>query len=317
MSRNEENKKFVNDDFNWQNANSKVATIMNPDRIEMMKKRLTWLPEDSSDLFKINSMGYRSDEFIESRDLIFAGCSETWGDAVLEDGIWGNILSKKMGVKSYNLGASGKSVQFIVNNLLAFFKENGNPKFLFCLFPEFTRCEMKSDVSFMKNINVADKARGRMTYSVIKYFERDISKYSKAPHLAEEIIPDEFIFSITIDYIKYLETYCNLNNIFFRWGTWSKHEDNYLKNNIDHLDFKNYTYLGLSKWKHFSGDTPEDVGYFLKDKKECHEEVNIYGRNFYESMDLDIKNKKHGHMPIHTHIHIAEDFERSLNDNSN
>jgi hypothetical protein len=323
---------FVNDPFNWKNAMNSIETIIDEDLLTSMENQLAWRPENLDYVYEINSKGYRSDEFIETRDIVFAGCSETWGIGVLEEGIWGNILSDKMGMKSYNLGAPGTGVQFIVNNLLAFFKEYGNPKFLFCLFPEFTRFEMRSDLSFMTSARLGKNLKSRSYFQVIKPLDPTKKvQYSKIPHLAEELIPHEFIFSISISYIKMLEYYCELNNIFFRWGTWDKAQDNYLSNNMSSLDFQNYVCLNFNKWEQFTGKEGNWIRYFHKDgdmcdknagsckiKEECHEDIkHLYGRNFYEPMDLDIKNKTVGHMPIHMHAHIAEDFGRSWNDNSN
>lgn len=323
---------FVNDSFNWKNAMNSVETIFGSEVLADMEKQLMWKPENLDFIYSMNSKGYRSDEFIENREIVFAGCSETWGVGVLKDGIWGNILSKSMGMKSYNLGSPGTSVQFIINNLLAFFKQHGNPKFLFCLFPEFTRFEMKSDVSFMTSSRIGRNLKGRASYPVIKNLDpTQRVQYSKMPHLAEEVIPHEFIFSISIDYIKMLEIYCKLNNIVFLWGTWDKTQDKYIGNNINSLDFNNYVHLDFNKWEQFMGTKGDGIRYFHKSgilcedtfgsctmKEKCHEEMkHLYGRNFYEPMDLDIKNKTIGHMPIHMHIHIAEYFERALNNDSN
>ena len=323
---------FVNDKFNWQNANFKLVKGDSEYDLKRKTEGLYWLMKESESPYSINSMGYRTDEFLEQRDLVFAGCSQTWGDGVVYDGIWGNILSKSLGIKSYNLGLGGKSTQFIVQNLIAFFKQYGNPKMVFCLFPEFTRMEMKSSADFMISKNSSPGISGKNTYSLIPIAvnPNKNTKYSKMPHIAEEMIPLELAFSISLDYINMLELYCKLYDIKLFWGTWDPFQDKYLNENIDSMDFENYVYLSQEKWEKRIQD--DYINYFHEDgilcsgripgpcttHNTCHEELKeIYGKNFNFSMDSDPKNKIWGHIPVHTHIHIAEYFERALKNDSN
>jgi hypothetical protein len=320
---------FVNDPFNWSNANFKFK--FGGDELDRQNKKLFWLPDGIDSPYKINSKGYRSDEFLETRDIVFAGCSQTWGEGVLYDAIWGNILSKLLEKKSYNIGLGGKSVQFIVQNAIAFCKEYGNPKALFCLFPEFTRIEMKSDTRFMIGNNTPIDRHGKITYSLIPS-QPDPNKrikYSKIPHLAEDIIPSEFIFSVNLDYINMLEIYCELNGIKLFWGTWDKFQDEYLNKNIHSMGFKNYVYLEEDKWEKRKADA--FVEKFHEDGimcnseeaecstyKKCHEDYKEkYGKNFDLPMDSDIKNRLLGHMAVHKHIHVAEKFEGAFKNASN
>jgi hypothetical protein len=337
---------FVNNRFNWQNSNyiltKPFGKSSRDSYIEKLNNKLLWTSEKDSVIYNINSMGYRSDEFIENRQMVFSGCSQTFGVGVLNDGVWGNVLSKRLKIDPYNLGLGGKSVQFTVQNLISFFKEYGNPKFLFCLFPEFTRIEMKSDVSFMKSKYIIEK-EGFKTYSILPSIEtpnRHIV-YSKKPHIAEDIIPSELFFSINLDYIRMLEIYCELKDITFRWGTWDRAQDKYLNKNIKDMDFKNYVYLEMDKWhgpvflknnrQSLQGIEYDDYiphfhesGLNCYGKKpcpsntKCHEDLrDFYGKNFDIPMDMDVKNMDFGHMPIHKHIHIADCFERSIRNDSN
>jgi hypothetical protein len=320
---------FVNDSFNWTNANLGLKNVSDYKHKERRIKELAWLPEGIEDPYLLNSKGYRSDEFLETRDMVFAGCSQTFGDGLLNNAIWGNILSEKMNLKSYNLGLGGISTQFIVQNLIGFFKEYGNPKFLFCLFPEFTRFQMKSKIEFMKSFYDEVNESGRKDYPVMQFLSTDKNpKYSKAPHIAENIIPEEFTFSISIDYIRMLEFYCKANNIVLRWGTWNNYQDEYINKNISKMDFENYVYLGMIKWEqdrsngkryfHADGNTCRDLDKECTSYDDCHEEIKVkFGKIFDMAMDLDIKNKKSGHLPAHVQTHIAEDFERSLNNDKN
>ena len=314
--------RFVNDKFNWRNSRHILFSADAAGTLERKKEFLFWTPDEEKDPYAVNSMSYRSDEFAETRDIIFAGCSQTWGEGVVYDGIWGNILSKSLDKKSYNLGIASKGTQFIVNNTIAFCKKYGNPKVLFCLLPEFTRIEMMSDADFMKGMFTLPNTTGRHQYNIIpnKRNPEKNTKYSKAPHLAEDMIPSEFLFSINLDYIHMLEMYCELNDIQLFWGTWDPWQDSYLNKNIDSTDFKNYVYLDSNKWdmdqsskkEEFYGDDNTYTNYI-----KCHEEYREkYGKNFNFAMDINPKNGE-GHMAVHKHIHIAEKFEEAFKNAGN
>ena len=190
---------------------------------------------------------------------------------------------------------------------------------------------MKSDVSFMSGKAVPASRYGRTTYHLIPNLNPDkIAKYSKAPHLAEEIIPLELIFSINLDYINMLELYCELNNIKLFWGTWDKFQDEYLNKNIGSLDFKNYVYLEQDKWEKRMHDDYSEK--FHDDRMLCIDEYDLpcnthtkchenykekYGKNFDLPMDSDPVNRLFGHMAVHRHVHIAEKFEGAFKNASN
>jgi hypothetical protein len=318
---------FINDEFNWMNSKYKVYS--GEPVTTSQNKKLFWTPDDIKDPYQVNSMAYRSDEFSETRDIIFAGCSQTWGEGVVLDGIWGNILSRSLDKKSYNLGIGSKGVQFIVKNIISFCKEYGNPKVVFCLFPEFTRIQMKSHADFMVSKNTHTGSVGRHEYSLVpnKINPEKDTKYSKAPHFAEDMIPSEFLFSINLDYIHMLELYCKSNNIKLFWGTWDGWQDDCLHRNIGSTDFKNYVYLEQDKWNFSSHDRYlenfySDNTYTTEEK--CHEEYRQkYGMNFDFAMDQNPKTGLPGervvlgHMQVHKHIHVAERFEQAFKNDSN
>jgi hypothetical protein len=319
---------FANNPFNWKNAKLKFHDAGKYEGPNY--KKLFWNPDETKNPYEPNSMGYRSEEFTENRDIVFSGCSQTWGEGVMLDGIWGNILSKSLNKKSYNIGLSARSPQFIVKNTIAFCKKYGNPKAIFCLFPDFTRIQMISDSAFMVGKFTPPGIVGSHEYPVLPNRISPIkdTKYSKAPHLAEDMIPSEFIFSINLDYIHMLELYCKLNNIKLFWGTWDKWQDEYLHKNIDSMDFKNYVYLEQIKWAyrpsgiHIENFYDNDPLYITH--KQCHEEYrDVYGLNFDFPMDANPKSGlpgakvATGHIAVHRHLHIAEKFEEAFKNDSN
>jgi hypothetical protein len=317
---------FVNDDFNWNNTTNNLSTGVNQDQLKGKLKELYWIPKNLESPYLMNSMGYRSDEFIENRDIVFTGCSQTWGQGVVYEGIWGNILSKSLGLKSYNLGLGGQSVSSIVKNFIGFCEIYGKPKAVFCLFPEFTRMEMRSNKNHMVGRNHIPSEKLRIKYPLVPNIDPNSkAKYSKAPHIAEDIIPSELAFSISIDQIRMLELYCKLNGIKLFWGTWDVFQESYLKENVNKMVFNNYVYLQRDKWvrrkyddylEHFHDDVKACYNNFNKkcdNLNECHQEYReYYGKNFDIAMDSDPHNKAWGHMPVHIHKHIAEYFEEAF-----
>ena len=73
---------------------------------------------------RINSHGFRSDEFKKNHDkrhILFSGCSVTYGIGLLENEIWAKKLYNKLNIKNdlsgfFNLGLPGTSIFDIVSN---------------------------------------------------------------------------------------------------------------------------------------------------------------------------------------------------------
>ena len=59
--------------------------------------------------YKINSYGFRSDEFEDSSvpSILFLGCSYTVGIGIRIEESFTTIISKELGLKNYNLGLAG------------------------------------------------------------------------------------------------------------------------------------------------------------------------------------------------------------------
>jgi hypothetical protein len=278
----------------------------------------SWLPDDYEKLFKLNSLNFRTDEIIKNRDFVFSGCSYTFGDGLLNEGIWGNLISSSLNKESYNLAQVGSSVQRIVLNLFTYFRNFGNPKLVICLFPNLLRSCMVSDIDHMvdsrKNC-LRDKKDATTVLYNIDSFNIDYVKISKQPHISEEIIPKEFLLFNSLQYIKMLEMYCQASNIKLLWGTWYLDDEIYIsKSNV----FNCFVNLENEKWHQNEEDNL--ISKYHKDGYEvyghgscltstqCHEEFrDIYGKNFDEPFDIDLK-KNIAHYGVHRNIHIAESF---------
>jgi hypothetical protein len=324
-------KNVADNPFNWEEAILKIEPSGFIDETDIF-----WKEDKNEKIYKINSLNFRSDEFVENRDLVFSGCSYTFGQGVVNDGIWGNIVSKELNLKSYNLGLPGKSVQSIVNNLFNYFKIIDHPKILLCLFPEFTRMDMWSERDHMVSRKNFEEAKREYNKYTLVLQDREYEKISKQPYIAEKIIPMELPFALSIQYIKFLEMYCKAKDIKFLWGTWSQTESLFLKSNKETFLFNNFVDLESYKWHQryedkrkiryhqeglISKNHTEDYMYHDKEcinATDCHQELkHIYGKNFDLAMDTgesdyDLKNH-HGHCGVHQHIHYAELFVEALN----
>jgi hypothetical protein len=311
------------DDWNWNEA--RPGIISGP-RVEFMSDRIKWYPNDNKQLYSVNQHHYRSKDFEKNADILFSGCSMTYGEGVVESAIWGNIIADKLNMKAFNLGSPGGSVQFIINNLFNYFKEFGNPKNLFCIFPDFLRMEMYSQSSHM--FDGKDKTDGKKNYHLLLNERDEYAKISKQPHNAREIIPKELPFAISLQYIKILEMYCQEAGVNFLWGTWVEEQEDYIVNKK--IKFNNFIDLKNNLWHQEAKDLrkalihktkSEKIG--CKSKKEpcrdleiCHEnEKEKYGKNFDLAFDTDIShlNNNYGHYGAHVHIHWAEEFLKQMN----
>lgn len=257
--------------------------------------------------YNVNSMGFRSQEFVECPDLLVAGCSQTFGEGLLEEYRWGDMLAKKLEVSSYvNLSMSGWSIGFIVYNLFHYFRIYGDPKKLAISFPDPYRMAMayNTDVavdwdSTSKRPDITKPAGGIHHNSLEQ--TRTVPKYSKAPYYLRDILPYETAIYDGVKAIQMLIQYCKKANIDLVWGSWSLHSS-YLFEDIAYefrlpIDKSSYVSIGDATHRDL------DLG--------CHEEFKEEsGDLFYQAADGNIYGTSH--MGYHANIHIAERFYEKL-----
>jgi hypothetical protein len=286
----------------WKNEIRDLSTELSPMHLEQLR-----LGEDNNE-YVLNRYGYRSAEFIDSPEMIVAGCSMTYGEGVPDAGRWGNFLAKDLNVfDSYvNLGIRGASVGQIVLNVFAYIEKYGKPKYLFCLFPNLERLEFV----FHKDL-IVDKYGTRpkdflelgsdyqRSYTHLYDSNQVPSKYLKSPVDMQDVIPTEYATYLASGYIQMLATYCRDAGITFRWATW---------NDRFYRSAKKYGYLSFvdnQKTMRTAIYSDKDTDKFAG--AECHLELlDKYEKNFYIGLD------KSGHWGIHHHVHMAEEFSESL-----
>lgn len=122
------------------------ATV-SPFNIYFINKALKEFGLSAYDMFKMNSHGLRSDEFTDTHDglhILFAGCSITFGDGMLEEYIWPRkvydmISSQEHTSGYYNIAVPGFNHAQIYLQIFSYIEKFGNPDYLFINFPDLKR----------------------------------------------------------------------------------------------------------------------------------------------------------------------------------
>lgn len=267
---------------------------------------------------QLNLNGHRGPDFINNVDLLTAGCSQTFGVGLNENETWPYFLSKNNN-KTYNkMSYPGGSTYHIVNNLFKYFEFYGNPKSIFCVFPDVRRLRTIIDYEILNNESAfrpkeisgeVEKFNFVNANSARYYFNKserksDIPKYIKMPTSPEYIYSDLYCSSLNFNAIRSLEIYCNQHIIPFKWTTWSN-SDFYFQNIYSSL-FSNYIEVDSVAYDidaTHSLNCQEKIGHV-----NCNyhtNQIDIYGNKFYVADDND-------HYGVHWQMHIAEMFSKYL-----
>lgn len=262
--------------------------------------------------YKLNSSFYRSEEFYKSPDIIFSGCSFTYGMGLKEESLWTDLLAKKMKSGYINLGLPGKSVSSIINNLYSYFREYGKPKYIFCLFPNFHRFELPINEQIIisqRNLNNTKYNSSPIFYDDpidaggylqdIIIDDTNLSekpKYSKKPHVAEDILSIDITYWTAIKHILSFEQYCEAAGIKLFWTTWDKDLNlaiNLIKDKYPN-QYKNFVLL--------------DEKY----DSDCHDEEKQKNLLLWDLAGDRDRGNDYAHPGVHFHIHVAEAFHKAL-----
>jgi len=260
---------------------------------------------------RINTDGHRGPDFIKNVDILFAGCSQTYGLGVKDGAIWGEMVAKNLGLKYNNVSYRGGSVMQIVYNIFNYFEKYGNPKYILCALPSFARTHVFIDSEILTsapNNKLLEKAYGSDKGPYRALYLSKNSRYIKLPAKVEEVFPNEHRVWINLMFISMLETYCHSNNIKLLWTTWL---DVYEDNNQQMYDkFKNFFELS----EDWDQTIPPD-GISPEKESVCHQNFkDKYENFFHRGTDWDIRDLEvwEGHWGAHTHIHIYENFIREM-----
>jgi len=183
--------------------------------------------KDGSD-YKINSHGYRCDEFTtihRNKHVLFSGCSNTYGVGLKKEEIWAykvyNKINETDGSSGYfNLGLVGNNIINSILNIFKYCKKFSNPDIIFINLPSQNR---------FFNFDEDKK-----TYRIVEN-----SNLTKTHHI------EKLTF---YNYYLMLEQYCSSNNIKLFSFTWDNYDQHFLNKNINkiyesvNVIFKNYNF---------------------------------------------------------------------------
>lgn len=255
--------------------------------------------------YSLNNFGYRSPDFNkEDKNVLLAlGCSHTYGIGLPKEYTWPYLLSKEIGAKESTLGIPGHSAMGQVRKAFAYFKEIGHPEFVVGFFP-IKRMQAPlvynkfQSVHSLKHKDISFEHDNLRIEDLI--IEEDVPKYSKFPHISNEIIPSEMAIFLSYSFIFMLEQYCKANNIKFLWSVWDNGRTDYMNTMKKSIDEYNPDFH-----KNFIARDIGDNGY------DCH----IHHKDnplFLLAADRS-GGPNSGHMGMHQHIHIAESFLKEIN----
>lgn len=124
-----------------------VPASVSPFNIYFINKNLKKYGLDAYDMFSVNSSGLRCDEFKTDHDgahILFAGCSITFGDGMLEEYTWAKKTYDKITNTTptsgyYNVAVPGFNHSEIYSQIFKYIERYGNPDYLFINWPDLRR----------------------------------------------------------------------------------------------------------------------------------------------------------------------------------
>jgi hypothetical protein len=301
---------------------------------------------DSHNVYSLNNYNYRGPDFSNDYDLLTAGCSQTFGIGVPDDGPWPVHVSEMLNASYVNVSMPGASIEWIIDSIYRYIDTFGKPKRgILVLFPDILRHDVvinseindtteTSDNDFIPQYYSDDRKLKLLSYSPAGY---PAPNYLKKPYPIENTMTLEESVKASIAKIRDLERFCRLADINLVWSSWADSLVWLVRELPDEYQFDNYVKMtGLSLWKSHlyrleaTDSDPEGIAdYKLAHMEDtmadfgcsnelaeaqkcvcfwpCHQDLVVkYGLSFHEGTDRFTRDGSH--YGVHKHIHIAEDF---------
>ena len=272
---------------------------------------------DVNERYVHNSSGFRGPEFHEGTDVLFAGCSHTYGVGLAEGTYWAGLVAERLGVDHANVAQPGLSVYSVVSNIINYCIEYGNPKRIYCVFPELGRMQTFLDGKVLTSTYMNRVGFGEAIVSHIENSD-DIPQFIKRPFHIEHTTTKQMCYFYSLKAIQYLEKFAASAGIELIWTVFHGQDHElmrYLKQNND----KYYQSFIDTKQGNWTRDA-EQEDLFLSGEGSrtaqgpvyCHEELrSVYVDKFGIAGDIE-RGKQYAHSGVHRHIHIAEAFIDSI-----
>ncbi len=251
-------------------------------------------------LYKTNRYGFRSNEETRPTKLLTAGCSMTFGIGVPESDTWPAVFSRLSGCESdfTNIGIPGASIQTVCRTIYDYIQHYGKPKTLLVLVPGLDRTFVGMDKSVIFDENQLERIDSHSEHIsmdvLYNFYNLNYAKYSRAPHIWQEVVPIDHAIVTSILAIKHLELYCQAADIELVWSTWD-HGFNHVASNSKFYNFcsaKDILYNKDGSWVN------------------CHVGLKTEENAFHYDHGADASP----HWGTHEHLHFAELMVERLKD---
>lgn len=298
--------------------------------------------------YTLNNYNYRGPDLAPGVEIITAGCSQTFGMGVPDDGPWPVHISKLLNASYVNLAIPGSSVESIIDSIYRYIDTFGKPKRgIVVLFPDLLRNNVviNSEINTATYTNTGDfipqyysddsKLR-LLSYSPMGY---PAPNYIKRPYPIENTLIMEESVKTAVIKIKDFERFCKYAGIKLVWSSWSDTLVWLLRDIPEQYNFENYVVLeSLADWKSHihelvpTEDDPDGIADYKLDHlnyheitgctekmaineecicfSDCHfDRLEEFKESFHEGTDR--VGKGNSHYGVHRHIHIAEDLGKA------
>lgn len=121
-----------------------LANMSDPQRRAQLVKYGWDIPNAIT--YKFNSDGFRCNEFTDDQGVIALGCSFTAGVGLPVDHIWASLVAKRMGLRLWNLGIGGASMDTCYR-LLYLWIERLQAQYVLLLTPPIQRFELHTSTT--------------------------------------------------------------------------------------------------------------------------------------------------------------------------
>jgi hypothetical protein len=136
------NQEFLKQSLHWTDLDNRELWLNNmQDPAKRQQLISVGFDQEDAIIYSMNSHGFRSDEFDDSPGFIALGCSFTYGIGLPQDQIWPSIVSRRAGLRSWNLGIGGCGLDTCFR-LLYNWVDRLRPKFVMMLTPLASRFEI-------------------------------------------------------------------------------------------------------------------------------------------------------------------------------
>lgn len=283
------------------------------------------------DQYDLNSDGFRSEEFEKNTEILFSGCSNTFGAGIPLEHLWTKIVADKFNVKHQNLGVPGSSTMLMVSNLFEYFRIYGNPKILICLFPDpyrtfriknykygYTNHDSEKDFLLSKDEDYFFNENNYFENLQHVHREMDGPSIIKLPTPIENITQPDTSYYLSMMSINILEQYCRSNNIEFIWSSWEAHHLNSLKL-IQARNPERFPGMIDVEFDRWHRDLKNMIEYYYdvfpktnRIEIKCHESLFDYNPDLFH-FGFDRHNGPADiHWGSHRHEHIADKFINAI-----